>query len=85
MSNTNKAALLDSNNKVIGEVFDAPAKGSTIDVAGCFTAGGDPVNIKEYKISRSKSNLNKAAFEQSVSKVGDCYTFHNVVNGVVVY
>ncbi len=80
-----KAALLDRNDKVIGEVFDAPEKGNRIDIAGCFTANGDPVNVKSYKISRSKKNLQKAEFEQPVSKVGQVWTFRCVENDTVVY
>jgi len=71
------AALLDSNNKVIGEVFDAPRFGNSIDVAGCFTAEGKPVNVKSYKISRSKVNLEKARYEQPVYRINSIYTFNS--------
>lgn len=79
-----KAALLDRDNQVIGEVFDAPQKGHTVEIAGCFTADGDAVNVKTYKISRSKRNMEKARYEQPVSKVGSYYTFHCVENDTVV-
>jgi hypothetical protein len=79
------AALLDSNNKVIGEVYDAPQFGNSIEVAGCFTADGKAVNVKSYKISRSKVNLKKAECEQPLSLTATCYTFHAVSNGKVVY
>ena len=69
------AALLDRNNDVIGLVCDAPEKGNTITVAGTFTISGDPVNCREYKISRSKKNMKKADFEQPLSKVGNVWTF----------
>ena len=80
-----KAALLNRDGKVIGEVFGAPEKGNSIDVAGSFTINSDPVNVRTYKISRSRANLQKAAMEQPLSKVGDVWTFFNVVNGEVVY
>lgn len=80
-----RAALLDRNNKVIGEVFDAPETGNKIPVAGAFTANGDPVNVRNYKISRSKKNLEKAAYEQPVSKVKDVWTFHAIEDNEVVY
>tara|TARA_R110000851_G_scaffold325616_1_gene493739 strand:+ start:493 stop:738 length:246 start_codon:yes stop_codon:yes gene_type:complete len=79
------AALLDNNDKVIGEVFDAPERGYLIEVAGCFTASGDPVNVRNYSISRSKVNMHKAQFEQPVTKVGNVYTFNAVFNNEVVY
>jgi len=80
-----KAALLDRDDNVIGQVFDAPEKGNTIEIAGCFTANGDPVNVKVHKISRSKKNMQKAEYEQPVSKVGEVWTFHCVENDQVVY
>lgn len=84
-----RAALLDRDNRVIGEVCDAPEKGNTIEIAGCFTADGDPVNVKKHRISRSVKNLRKAQFEQPVSVVntkhGKVWTFHCVENDQVVY
>lgn len=83
-----KAALM-LRNKVVGEVFDAPERGREIILAGRFTVDGDAVNVKTYKISRSKRNLAIAKYEQPVSKVktrrGDYYTFHCVENNTVVY
>ena len=79
------AALLSRDGKVIGEVYDAPAKGNDIKIAGAFTAGGDPVNVSLYRISRSKRNLAKAEYEQPVSKIGSVWTFHCVENDQVVY
>jgi hypothetical protein len=80
--NKMKAALLDRNNKVIGEVFDAPEVGNTIEIAGAFTINGDAVNVKTYKISRSLKNLKKAQFEQPVCKKetnhSPVWTFHSV-------
>ncbi|WP_133178995.1 hypothetical protein [Shewanella decolorationis] len=77
-----KAALLNRNGAVIGEVFEAPEKGNTIEIAGAFTIDGSPVNVKKFKISRSKANLAKAVYEQPVSKVnskyGEIYTFSSV-------
>ena len=74
---SNKAALLDSSNKVIGEVFHAPLS-DWIKVAGCLTVNGDPVNIKSYKISRSKKNLHAAMYEQPLTetKVKGVFTFN---------
>ena len=84
-----KAALLDRDRKVIGEVFDAPEREHEIRIAGTFTANGDPVNVKTYKISRSKRNLDKAIYEQPVSKVetkhGPVWTFHCVEESNIVY
>lgn len=71
-----KAALLDRDGDVIGEVFEAPEKGNSIEVAGAFTISGDPVNVKTFKISRSKKNLDKAAYCQPVSKTGNVWTFY---------
>ena len=73
--NTMKAALLDRNNRVIGDVYDAPESGHWIDIAGAFTADGDPVNVRSYRISRSKRNLEKARFEQVISKVNGVWVF----------
>jgi len=61
-----RVALLDDNQKVIGEVFDAPQTGNRIAVAGAFTASGDAVNVRFYSISRSKANLAKAKTAQAV-------------------
>ena len=75
-----RVALLNRDNKVIGEVFNAPLSGNTIEIAGCFTESGDAVNVKSYKISRSAVNLKKASFEQPVSKRetnhAPVWTFH---------
>jgi len=83
----NRAALLDSRDKVIGEVFDAPITGNTIKIAGAYTVDGTPVNVKTFRISRSKRNLEKAQFEQPVylDKNG-CYTFGTIdENGEPIY
>ena len=72
------AALLVKNSRVIGLVCDAPAAGNTIAVAGCFTADGDPVNVRSYRISRAVRNMAAAQFEQPLSRVGGVYTFHAV-------
>jgi hypothetical protein len=80
-----RAALLGNKGTVIGEVFDAPEKGNTIEVAGAFTNRGEPVNVDTLKISRSKRNMQKARFEQPVTKVGDVWTFSSVEDGRVVY
>ena len=76
------AALLDQWDDVIAEVSDAPA-GNTIEIAGGFTADGDPVNVRTYKISRSKKNLERAREIQLfgphyVSKVGEVFSFESV-------
>jgi hypothetical protein len=80
-----KAALLGEDETVIGEVFDAPEKGNTIEVAGAFTNRGGPVNVETFTISRSKRNMKKAQFEQPVTKVGDVWTFNPVEDDRVVY
>ena len=77
-----KAAMLDKSGNVIGEVFDAPEKGYYIELAGNFTINGDPVNVRTYKISRSKKNLAAAKYTQAVIKItikkSDYYTFHDL-------
>jgi hypothetical protein len=74
-----KAALLDSNNNVIGEVLDAPERQNFVEVAASFTSDGYPINVRAYKISRSKENMEKAKFEDLVfkreCKHGDVYEF----------
>lgn len=84
-----KAALLNAKNEVIGEVYDAPTAGNFIEVAGAFTANGEAVNVKSYKISRSVKNMKKAAFEQPVSKIdtkyGPIWTFFCIESNTVVY
>jgi len=72
------AALLDEFGNVIGEVFNAPQNTKSIKLAGAFTIDGDPVNVTEYKISHSKKNIEKARYEQPVSKKGEVWTFHAV-------
>lgn len=69
-----RAALLDKGGQVIGEVVCAPP-GNYIEVAGAFTASGDPVNVRSHKISRSKRNLARARFESPVVRRGSVYTF----------
>jgi len=73
-----RAALLDRNNRVIGEVYYPPKHGNIISVAGSITIGGDAVDCIDYKISRSKANLVKAEFEQPLVQVGteQIWTFH---------
>jgi len=63
------AALVSRDNDVIGEVRHAPKSGRTIDVAGAFTIGGDAVNVRRFKISRSKRNLEKAKSQPAVIRV----------------
>ena len=74
----NRAALLDRNNRVIGEVYYPPRTGNIISVAGAITINGDAVNCIDYKISRSKANLIKAEREQPLVQVGteQIWTFH---------
>jgi len=83
-----KAALLDKKDLVIGEVFDAPP-GFDIEIACTFTKNGEPVNVKRYKISRSKKNIEKAAYKQPVVKIltnkTSVWTFHCIENNTPVY
>jgi len=74
----NRAALLNQKGQVIGEIFEAPEKGNTVEIALFITSDGVVINKKEYAISRSKKNLDKASYEQPISKYGDVYTFHYV-------
>lgn len=53
----NIAALIDEKGRVIGEVFNPPKEVSEIKVTSGFTATGELVNVKTYKISRSKKDL----------------------------
>ena len=82
---TARAAILGRDGDVIGHTYEAPAVGYSLKIAGTFTVSGDPVNVRDYRISRSKRNLEKAAFEQPAQKVGDVWTFHAVENDQVVY
>lgn len=79
-----KAALLNDYGKVIGEVLEAPISGYSIKIAGAFTRDGEPVNVKTYKISRSKINLKKAQSEQPVLRVKDIYTFECAEEGSTI-
>jgi len=80
-----RAAILDRSGNVIGEAFDVPAGVRSIDIAGDFTIDQDPVNVRTYKISRSKVNLGRACFEQPASKIGDVWTWLCVQNGRVTW
>ena len=73
-----KSALLNAKGIVIGEVYGSPRTGNTIDVAGAFTADGDPINVKTYKISRSKANLAKAEKEQPLMPKNGVWTFYHL-------
>jgi len=75
---SNRAALLNQKGQVIGEIFEAPEKGNTVEIALFITSDGVVINKKAYKISRSKKNLEKASYEPPISKYGDVYTFHYV-------
>ena len=72
-----RAALLDRNNRVIGEVYYPPRTGNIISVASSIT-NGDAVNCVDYKISRSRANLVKAEHQQPLVQVGteQIWTFH---------
>lgn len=80
-----KAALLDVFGDVIGEVFDAPEKGNSIEIAELIDSEGNVLRVKNYKISRSKTNMAKATYKQPVSKYKNVWTFHCVENDQVVY
>ena len=74
-----RVALLDDNQQVIGEVFDAPVTGNRIAVAGAFTASPDAVNVRFFSISRSKANLKKAQTAQAVyRKDSDVFAWANL-------
>jgi len=75
-----KAAMINNIGAVIGEVFDAPEKGNEIEVAGAFTTDGSPVNVKTYKISRSKRNLEKARYSQTVIPSHGVWKFADIDN-----
>lgn len=50
-----KAVVLNKQNEIIAllKEFD----GNTAEIAGAVAADGSPVNVLEYKVSRSKANL----------------------------
>lgn len=78
------AALLNQCGDVIAEVTNAPA-GNTIEIAGGFTADGDPVNVQTFKISRSKKNLETARWIEAngskyVSKVGEAFVLRSLAH-----
>ena len=80
-----RAALLDVSGDVIGDVFDAPEKGNTIEVAELLDSNGNVLRVKKYRISRSKKNMTKALCEQPLSKHKNVWTFHCVDNNQVMH
>jgi len=54
------AAILDQFNEVVFTA-DVPKGIREVEVAGTTDANGYPINVKTFKVSRSKKNLAKAA------------------------
>lgn len=82
-------AVLDQNGKVIGEAYDVPESVKYIDVLAQTTIDGTPVNVRRFKTSVSKKNLEKASYEQPLSlyyfKQQFFWTFHCVKNNKIIY
>ncbi len=70
------SVVMSRDGKVL---FTVETEESSIDVAGAISADGAPVNIKSYKISRSKKNLSMA------EKVDYCGLVRREHNGHVFY
>jgi len=71
------AVVSKRSNDVVGYIVNAPKSLKRIDVAGCFTSTGEPVNVSEYKVSHSVKNVKKAERTQPVSlhEKSGTYTF----------
>lgn len=51
-----KAVIINRCNDIVGTLSE-DVSGNEIEVAGALTREGDPVNVRTYRISRSKRNL----------------------------
>ena len=57
-----KSVILDSNNGIMGIV---DSKETSVEVAGAVTSDGSPVNVRRYRLSRSKMNLDRLSREEA--------------------
>jgi hypothetical protein len=84
-----RKAVLNDAGKVIGEAFDVPKNQRTIKVLGKTSIEGDPVNISEMKTSYSKDKLERATYQQPLSRYvyngNEYWTFLCVENNKVNY
>lgn len=74
-------------NDVIGYLIVTDNTIKNVEIAGCFTIDGTPVNVTTHKISYEKRKCEKASYTQPISlhKSG-VYTFHFVdMSGNVGY
>lgn len=62
---------MNSYGIVIGQIFDAPAKGNVIQ----FTETGCLADAKPFRISRSKRNMRAAMYLGSVVREGDVWAW----------
>lgn len=72
------AAVIGKSGGAIGYILSVDDRGEkgVIEVAGVYTIDGSAINVKIYKISRSKANIAKALYSQPVSIKSGYYTFH---------
>lgn len=53
LSGATDAVLLDSSGKPVAAAKTSAGSGKLVEVAGCISAGGAPVNVRLLKISRA--------------------------------
>lgn len=64
-ANFTEAAIIGEFGQVLGWCrTDKNSNGGRIQVAHTFTAEGDPCNVQQYKISRSKANMKYATLPE---------------------
>ena len=54
------AVVINKRNEIIGAIA-ADASVKEVEFAGAIALGGDPVNVKTFRVSRSKANMARAA------------------------
>lgn len=72
------AVVINSRNEIIGTIA-ADTGIKEVEFAGAIALGGDPVNVKTCRVSRSKANLARAA------KMDFCGMTRHEKNGRVFY
>jgi len=71
------AVVINRQNDIIGTVS---TEAREVEVAGAVTIDGTPVNVRTYRVSRSKANIARAA------RMWDCSSLiSNEHNGRVFY
>lgn len=72
------AVVINSRNEIIGTIA-ADSAVKEIEFAGAIALGGDPVNVKKHRVSRSKANMARAA------RMDFCALSRHEKNGRVFY